>query len=1432
MNRIYNGLISFLAKIATKRNIFILTGIASTLWFLLRVIPKPTRAAYPCMRAAAPVMSAFVCYLISFAGTVFAFKAFHKNIKNARYLPALMFLGVFAVSLVVWNVQSAREAIAANIPVKTARELKALHAPGEIMGEPQGIVPGRVVWVWDNRATLPTTGSRMDYYNPDNNDQYVIDRMFTAAVISIAGEDGTVGDSKDIITAWNKIFIHFNNMRAERFGETSREGRGYQAGEQVFIKVNYTSLSESTVRKNIVESNPFMLLALLKHLVEYVGVNPADITVTDPTRGFYGPDADYVQAVYPTVKIVRNPSTGGTSQDIIYSGPVSGGSDALFGAAQADYVFNLPAIKGHGSAGYSATAKNFFGSNMRGSAQHYHFTLPVDNVSRNWNDYRVLVDLMASKHLGQKTVLYIADALYTGYNTWDGYSQMWGTAPFNGQNPMSLFVSLDQVAIESVCFDFLRTGNPNTASQETVEDFLHQAASPGNRPSGIQYNPDGNLPLTYSLGVHDHGSLADGYDHIQLVRIKSSDIPANGITWGGTSIEDLVNYPATTDVIYVKKTLTAPSGYADNIWSVTDWHRMDYQYLKGGDYVAAYEGWKGLNIKPNDYAGLYKYLYNSDTKEMYVLAKIKDNSFVPAGSSFNQNSYWRDFDVLEIFFAPAATSGKPVVTAATGYAQHVSVGSLTGGAYPVNHVIDVPASGVAEDYFGKTLAQGNIVKSGKVTQAGDYYYWELVLDINGIPQATFDNESTVKFSMAYNDIDDNNGINRTGQYGSVFNPGNKAGDSNAPFNNIASFGTVVFEKDIKTVIINPKTKTVTIGEQLAFSANITDVIYSIEEGDEYGTLLNNVLTATGEGTIKVRATSTIDGSFDEATITVSDPSKFPAADDADCVAATVPAGGGNLQGLTLVGGPYYIKNRDLNNGNYQYLWDDGINISTVERNEYDMETDATSYTNYNWLLRTWNTTESAAYGAGNPNYMWYIYKKTVNYNGNNTELYVIQNSGTGRCLHTGARNDAEVEFLNNGYSNAMGLKAWSTEAANADATYYTNNDKSTNAATKELSYYLYIMDNTVSATATFNSKIEIARWVWQDGKQLHGQGGYNYAQSAGRTYYGGDSGNNKSWTFIPATYAVANLAVLSVSVSKTQVLLDNDTFTATATIKNTGTADIPASTTIPVKVKFEFNGQYYYGTITTGLTTAAEKDVTVTINPLYTTAGAPVTVTVNSNNAIAVSDCANKTLTSENVAVVDAVPAPLATYSIKWTTASGTNTSVPYIIQPTANQRGLVMFPTAPGTDSPDCNETYFTWADGATGDTSADGYVLYLTTTGSTTPQLLEYGSRTQGNDGAYFCYGNLPGYTGLLQVVLPASGSDKAGKKRGLGDSVGGGTVVAEYDLVIGDISTDIGTADLTPKVLQGCFNTAGQAIDCNRAKGIIIKRYTDGSAEKVMK
>jgi len=64
--------------------VFLVTGVISAIWFLIRVIPKPSRAGYPCMRVAAPFMSGLVIYLLSLGGLVLSFKKAVSNLCNAK----------------------------------------------------------------------------------------------------------------------------------------------------------------------------------------------------------------------------------------------------------------------------------------------------------------------------------------------------------------------------------------------------------------------------------------------------------------------------------------------------------------------------------------------------------------------------------------------------------------------------------------------------------------------------------------------------------------------------------------------------------------------------------------------------------------------------------------------------------------------------------------------------------------------------------------------------------------------------------------------------------------------------------------------------------------------------------------------------------------------------------------------------------------------------------------------------------------------------------------------------------------------------------------------------------------------------------------------------------------------------------------------------
>ena len=126
-------------KIST-RVIFITMGILSTIWFLVRVIPKPSRAGYPCMRAAFPVMTGFFVWLISVSGSIAAFRYARKNLRNRKYLIGGSLLVAAVVLGMTALVEQHKKAMAAGNYVDNE-----FFIPNEPMGIGQGIFPGRVV---------------------------------------------------------------------------------------------------------------------------------------------------------------------------------------------------------------------------------------------------------------------------------------------------------------------------------------------------------------------------------------------------------------------------------------------------------------------------------------------------------------------------------------------------------------------------------------------------------------------------------------------------------------------------------------------------------------------------------------------------------------------------------------------------------------------------------------------------------------------------------------------------------------------------------------------------------------------------------------------------------------------------------------------------------------------------------------------------------------------------------------------------------------------------------------------------------------------------------------------------------------------------------------------------------------------------------------
>jgi len=493
-----------------KKLLFPVIGLLSLIWFLFRVIPKPSRVTYPCMRATAPVASSFVIYLLGLLSSILFLKRARKYLFEARYI-------LFTVSILLGLILGFAAYLHTDKKVY-ANYQTALEGPNQPMGVGKGVNPGRVVWVYDPDATDNSCKNKSgDYWwQDDNTNQEVVNSMVSDALRMLTGAESDAA-------AWDVLFRYYNQTHGK--GDV-----GYKAGEKIVIKINLNTgcTGSNNSRNNLqtLDTSPHIVYAVLNQLVNIAGVEQENIGFGDPGRNVDNLFWNKCHPDFPNVKYWgegsgRTPIVRSNDFEIFTSdGQVQDWLPTCY--LEAAYMINIPVLKQHHSAGVSLTSKNHFGTIVpfNESAAHWHYSLPctqgkgdVDNGG--YAKYRCFVDIMGHKHLGDKTILYLIDGIWSSTNYGDP-PWKWRMAPFNNDWPSSIFVSQDPVAIESVGFDFLYeefyVGNPSGNDfphYSGVDDFLHQAADSLNRPKTITYDPENDgTPITGSLGTHEHWNNA------------------------------------------------------------------------------------------------------------------------------------------------------------------------------------------------------------------------------------------------------------------------------------------------------------------------------------------------------------------------------------------------------------------------------------------------------------------------------------------------------------------------------------------------------------------------------------------------------------------------------------------------------------------------------------------------------------------------------------------------------------------------------------------------------------------------------------------------------------------------------------------------------------------------------------------------------------
>lgn len=483
-----------LCKISNPQSLlFHVVGIIAIIWFLFRVVPKPDRIRYPCQQMSMTVASSYIIFWSILWSALFhglAFWVRRAKTKTTAYVPVILvsFIVLFSVSSGVFA--DTDDSFVANLwdPI-----------PNEPIGTPRGVNPGRVTWVWNPNATQSQLSGY--WWSKENNNEEVIDEMFS---------DGLQGltDAETDEDAWDALFKHFNLVNGN--GEI-----GYQPGEKVAIKINLNNcyqLISYFVKDNDRDANPYVVKSLLRQLIDKAGVAEEDVTIYDASRAI--PNWFYRRVYYetfPSLKLAPEfPDVNFVEAYGFMPGreKVEASSERIYFAdgtglyrtlpkcvAEAEYIINMPLLKRHPiQQGVTLSAKNFFGTWIEPvwDIHDYHTNaFTAGNPAPQ-------VDLLAHKHIGGKTILYIGDGTYAtkiDHKTIDKFQMF----PFNNDWTNSLFFSQDPVAIDSVMYDFLHA--EGTDPVEGSQNYLHQSAEP--LPNVYDPENDG-IYLSESLGVHEH----------------------------------------------------------------------------------------------------------------------------------------------------------------------------------------------------------------------------------------------------------------------------------------------------------------------------------------------------------------------------------------------------------------------------------------------------------------------------------------------------------------------------------------------------------------------------------------------------------------------------------------------------------------------------------------------------------------------------------------------------------------------------------------------------------------------------------------------------------------------------------------------------------------------------------------------------------------
>jgi len=425
-------------------------------WFLIRVLPKPSRITYPCQRATLSLLFAKVAIVMSSATSIVTGLFKRKGIKIVCFCMLVGTIIAEPVELMYYQTRYSvlglgnKNLTLANISV--------------------GFPVNRVVRVHGGSATNWdfSTGYYWQYV-----DQSVVDQMVEEGVKALTG----ASTSQD---AWQAILSD------------------YVPGDIVGIKVNGNDMPGFANDQRLINTLPQVINAVIKGLKAF-GVPESDIWVIEPTgesngrRRFYSYFYTIINGLYPGVSLLDGDDISfGGDASLLVNFPYAASQYITDQMAQIDHLINIVIMKAITTYwGITGAIKS-----MQGNIQ-YQINLHSYLARTTPDNPDVLI--YQNPHILGKTRLIVGDGIFGLWNGVhmgaDDIPDPWRT--FGNGAPNCIFFSTDPVAIDCIMLDHINVERSDRDFSTLPDPQLIAGAAAG-------------------LGIREHGPPYSNIDYIEI----------------------------------------------------------------------------------------------------------------------------------------------------------------------------------------------------------------------------------------------------------------------------------------------------------------------------------------------------------------------------------------------------------------------------------------------------------------------------------------------------------------------------------------------------------------------------------------------------------------------------------------------------------------------------------------------------------------------------------------------------------------------------------------------------------------------------------------------------------------------------------------------------------------------------------------------------